>query len=115
MFEAVRDWSWEVYRQVWYRIRQYWTEERWVRITDDERNMKWVALNKPITRGEQIVQQAREKLKIEHPELPARYFQLYHTAFERAKAGDQPRLHQQRRDQEDHQPGEGSDRHQPER
>lgn len=58
VFEAIRDWSWEVYRQVWFRIRQYWTEERWIRVTDDERNLKWVALNKPVTRAEQLAQQA---------------------------------------------------------
>jgi hypothetical protein len=57
VFEAIKDWSWEVYRQVWFRIRQYWTEERWIRVTDDERNMRWVALNKPITRAEQMQQQ----------------------------------------------------------
>lgn len=60
VYEAIRDWSWEVYRQVWYRIRQYWTEERWIRVTDDERNLQWVAINKPITRGEQVIQQAQQ-------------------------------------------------------
>lgn len=69
VFEAIRDWSWEIYRQVWYRIRQYWTEERWVRVTDDERNMKWVALNKPVTRGEQIIQQAQEQGQEIPPEV----------------------------------------------
>jgi ElaB/YqjD/DUF883 family membrane-anchored ribosome-binding protein len=57
VFEAVKDWSWEIYRQVWFRIRQYWNEERWVRVTDDERNMLWVALNKPITQADVILEQ----------------------------------------------------------
>lgn len=47
-FDALRDWSWRVYRAVWHRIRQYWTDERWIRVTDDERNLKWVALNQPV-------------------------------------------------------------------
>lgn len=34
-----------VFRAIWYRIRQYWTAEKWIRITDDERNIKWVGLN----------------------------------------------------------------------
>lgn len=46
IFDSLRDWSWRVYRATWHRIRQYWTDERWVRVTDDERNMKWVAVNK---------------------------------------------------------------------
>lgn len=59
-FDALRDWSWRVYRQVWNRIRQFWTEERWVRVTDDERNLKWVGLNHPVTAAEMIAKQAEE-------------------------------------------------------
>ncbi len=71
VFEAIRDWSWEVYRQVWYRIRQYWTDERWIRVTDDERNMKWVALNKPITQFDQIMQEAEQAGQQLPPEMIA--------------------------------------------
>lgn len=71
VFEALKDWSWEIYRQVWYRVRQYWTEERWIRVTDDERNMKWVALNKPVTQFEQIMQQAEEAGEQLPPEMIA--------------------------------------------
>lgn len=60
LFEALRMMSWEVYRQVWYRIRQYWTEERWVRVTDDERNLRWVSINKPVQQWEQMAQQAEQ-------------------------------------------------------
>lgn len=38
-----------VYEHIWARIRQFWTEERWVRVTDDERNVRFVGLNKPVT------------------------------------------------------------------
>jgi hypothetical protein len=34
-----------VFRAIWARIRQYWTAETWVRVTDDERNVKWVGMN----------------------------------------------------------------------
>lgn len=34
-----------VFRAIWARIRQYWTEEKWIRITDDERHIKWVGMN----------------------------------------------------------------------
>mgnify|MGYP000915434961 FL=1 len=60
VFEALRDWSWEVYRQVWYRIRQYWDDERWIRVTDDERNMRWVAINRPMTMADVQIQQAEQ-------------------------------------------------------
>jgi hypothetical protein len=47
-FTALQDWCWRVYRATWNRIRQYWTEERWIRVTDDQRNLKWVALNRQV-------------------------------------------------------------------
>lgn len=34
-----------VFRAIWYRIRQFWNTEKWVRTTDDERNVKWVGVN----------------------------------------------------------------------
>ena len=46
-----------IYRQVWNRIRQYWTANKWIRVTDDERNMKWVELNKPVTVGQVMEQE----------------------------------------------------------
>src|SRR5699024_8187405 len=45
---------------VWYRVRQYWTAQRCIRVTDDERNLQWVEINKPITRGEVLRVQAME-------------------------------------------------------
>lgn len=53
-FDSLRDWNWRVYRAVWNRIRQFWTEEKWIRVTDDEDNLKWVGLNRPITAMEQV-------------------------------------------------------------
>lgn len=61
IFDALRDWSLRVYRSVWNRIRQHWTGPKWVRITDDERNLRWVGLNKPITRGEMLVKEAEQR------------------------------------------------------
>ncbi|ARO14427.1 hypothetical protein BVG79_01081 [Ketogulonicigenium robustum] len=46
----------EVYRQIWLRIRQFWTEETWVRVTDDERNVRFVGLNQPVTLADRLGQ-----------------------------------------------------------
>lgn len=54
MTDSHRRWSRSVYRSVWNRIRQFWTGERWIRVTDDERNLRWVAINRPVTLGDQI-------------------------------------------------------------
>lgn len=46
----------EVYRHIWMRIRQFWTAERWVRVTDDEANIRFVGLNVPVTLEQKIGQ-----------------------------------------------------------
>ena len=57
---GLRGWTWRIYRQVWYRVRQYWTDERWVRVTDDERSLRWVAVNRPVKAWEAMARQAEE-------------------------------------------------------
>jgi hypothetical protein len=53
-FEALREWSLAIYRASWNRVRQFWTEERWVRVTDDEKNLRWVGMNKPVTVADEV-------------------------------------------------------------
>ena len=45
LMDALRHLDHRVFCAVWYRIRQYWTAEKWIRVTDDEDNIKWVGLN----------------------------------------------------------------------
>lgn len=47
LLDGLRDWQRRVMEQCWNRIRQYWTAETWIRVTDDENNLKWVGLNVP--------------------------------------------------------------------
>jgi hypothetical protein len=42
------------YQRIWDLIRQYKTEEWWVRVTDNEDNIKFVGLNKPVKMFEEI-------------------------------------------------------------
>jgi hypothetical protein len=49
MFDRLRSLSIEVYRSVWNRVRQFWTDERWVRITDNDNNLRFVGLNQQVT------------------------------------------------------------------
>jgi hypothetical protein len=42
VMDVHRAWRRRVYRAIWNRIRQYWTAEKWVRVTDSEDNLKWV-------------------------------------------------------------------------
>jgi hypothetical protein len=61
MFDRLRHFQYRVFRKVYNRIRQYWKDEMWIRVTDDENNLRWVGLNKPLTRGEQALQQAQSQ------------------------------------------------------
>jgi len=46
-FDTLQDMDHEVYRKIWRRIRQFWTAEEWIRVTDEDRNIRWVGLNTP--------------------------------------------------------------------
>jgi len=59
LMDRLRSLSLSVYRAIFARIKQYWTSERWIRVTDDERNLKWVGLNQPKT----MLQVAAERLQ----------------------------------------------------
>jgi hypothetical protein len=58
LLDNLRHFDKRVYRMIWNRIRQYWTGQKWIRITDDERNVRFAAINKPAT------------IQIQHPALP---------------------------------------------
>jgi len=49
LMDRLRQLSLAVYRSIWARIKQYWREQRWIRVTDDERNLRFVGLNQPKT------------------------------------------------------------------
>jgi len=53
VYDALRDWTLRVYRAIWARIKQFWTEERWVRVTDDMGAAQFVGLNRIV--GKQVV------------------------------------------------------------
>lgn len=49
VLDTHRQLSKRVYKQMWNRIKQFKTAEWWVRVTDDENNLKFVGINQPIT------------------------------------------------------------------
>jgi hypothetical protein len=55
--DCIRVLSMAVYRSVWARIQQTWDGERWVRVTDNENNLRFVGVNQPVTALQQMAQQ----------------------------------------------------------
>jgi hypothetical protein len=43
-----RGWKMRVYRAVWCLIQQNWTNERWIRVTDDEGTANFLPVNRPL-------------------------------------------------------------------
>lgn len=57
LFEALGALQLRIYRHMWNRIRQFWTAETWVRVTDDEDNVKFVTLNQPVLAGDLMAEE----------------------------------------------------------
>lgn len=51
-------WKRACYRQKWYRIRQYWPEEKWLRVRDDAERVgfRFVGLNRKMSRGQRFME-----------------------------------------------------------
>ena len=62
LMDRLHNFTRRVYEQMWGIIRQFWTEERWVRVTDDERNVRFVGLNRPVTLQEKLEQMPPEQV-----------------------------------------------------
>lgn len=79
IFDQRRHWDWLIYRAAYNRIRQFWTSEKWIRVTDDDNAPRFVGLNVPQTNmdlwltqmqddglPEEQIQQAMQELS-QHP------------------------------------------------
>lgn len=49
VFDILHDMDLQLYRKIWNRIRQFWTAEQWISVTDDMQNARWVGFNIPTT------------------------------------------------------------------
>lgn len=70
--DCIRVLSLAVYRSVWSRIQQYWDAPRWLRVTDNENNIRFVGINRPVTALQQMAQQmgvTRENMAEAPPEV----------------------------------------------
>lgn len=68
LLDSLRDFNMRVFRAIWNRVRQFWQDERWVRITDDEKAAQFFAVN--TTKGAQALQKLSEALKAGKVDMP---------------------------------------------
>lgn len=57
LFDALDAWEIRMYRLAWLCVRQFWTAPMWIRVTDNEDNLKFVGLNQPVTNGEAMARE----------------------------------------------------------
>lgn len=57
LFDRFAGFKKRVYQGIWSLIRQYKDEEWWVRVTDDEKNVRFVGFNRPVTFAEEMAKQ----------------------------------------------------------
>ena len=60
--DGLSDFTRRIYRHIWMRIRQFWRAETWIRVTDDERNIRFVGLNQPVTLRDRLSQMPEEQI-----------------------------------------------------
>ena len=53
-YSRLKHWESRIYRQILGRVKQYWTKEKWIRVTDDNDKLRWVGFNTPITVQERL-------------------------------------------------------------
>jgi hypothetical protein len=68
LYEGLLDWENRIYRQFWFRIKQFWKEEKWLRVLDDRTKLRWVGLNQKVTLQEIL----EERINDDSLELPAK-------------------------------------------
>jgi len=86
LFAGILNWERRVYRQQWMRMKQFWDEEKWIRVTDDQESLRWVGFNQKIT----LQQKLEEQINDDSLELQIR--QESSALFQKMMSEKDPRL-----------------------
>ena len=60
-YQSLTNWEKRMYRQMWFRIKQFWDQEKWIRVTDDATKLKWVGFNTPVTLQMKLEENSRDE------------------------------------------------------
>ena len=59
--DALRMWARRVYQMCWMAAREFWTGGKWVRVTDELQDTRWVGINRPITLQDELAQMPEQQ------------------------------------------------------
>jgi len=89
-YQLLNNWEKRVYRQIWARVKQFWNEEKWIRVTDNQDNLRWVGLNYKVTAQDWLEEQVNdESLDIEVRKQAAASFQFLMSAAQNPETAQQ--------------------------
>lgn len=94
-YDSLRDWTLRVYRAMWCRIRQFWQEPRWIRVTDEQEKLQFIGINQPTIdpmTGQPGVQNEVGTLDVDiiidmTPEYASLQMEEFNSLVELAKSG----------------------------
>lgn len=69
VFDMLAMFDHTVYRHLWCMVKQFWTAEKWIRVTDDEQVPRFVGLNQPVTLGQQLLEEVQAQGRQITPEM----------------------------------------------
>ena len=87
-YSLLAAWENRVHTQVWARIKQFWNEEKFIRVTDDQDALRWVGLNSQVT-AETLLMEASEDAS-----LPLEARQQYAQTLQILRQTQNPRLNE---------------------
>lgn len=85
LFTLLNGWEKRCYIKMWSMAKQFWNEEKWIRVTDDQKNLRWVGLNHKVTVQEFLEEQVNDKAL--DPEIRKRYAASYQFLMSAAQQG----------------------------
>ena len=59
--DSLRMWARRVYQMCWMAAREFWTAGKWVRVTDELQDTRWVGINRPITLQDELAQMPEQQ------------------------------------------------------
>lgn len=85
-YALLAGWERRIYEQMWARVKQFWGEEKWIRVTDDQDALRWVGLNSQVS----VAQLLQEN--VEDESVPPEQRQQSAQIIEFLKATENPKL-----------------------
>jgi len=60
-YSLLSAWEKRIYEQIWSRIKQFWSREKWIRVTDNQDDLRWVGFNTEVTAAQMLSETAEDE------------------------------------------------------